>query len=311
MNQFLITFSLLTCLMMKSSIGQNSKEVSIKWGSPVSHFIESEELKSLSFEGAFYNINESFFPLYKEKIRLPQNVSQVEVNIDVLETSPLLSFEKNLLQKNIPGTTLSWNISYERKIPYLIFTYIPIYEGYKVNRFKYTVNLTYQEFTDMPKKNSTESVLSIGDWYKIKLNNDGLYKIDADFLSDIGINISEIDPKKIQIYGNGGAMLPEHNSIFRYHDLVENPITVVGEEDGSFDQNDFIVFYGESPHRWELNSNNYFEHIQNIYDNNNYYFLHIEIHLENEFLFLKWMKWKILKLIFSQKESSMNWKIKI
>ena len=49
----------------------------------------------------------------------------------------------------------------------------------------------------------------------------------------------------------------------------------MGEEDGSFDQNDFIVFYGESPHRWELNSDNDFEHVQNIYDNNNYYFLHI------------------------------------
>ena len=64
----------------------------------------------------------------------------------------------------------------------------------------------------MPKNNVTNSVLSSGDWYKIKLNNDGLYKIDADFLSDIGINVSEIDPRKIQIYGNGGAMLPEHNS---------------------------------------------------------------------------------------------------
>ena len=261
--------------MMKSSIGQNSRDVSIKWSSPKSHFIESGELKTLSFEGAFYNLNESSFPFYKEKIRLPQNVSEVEVNIDVQETSPLLSSEKNLLQKDVPSTTLKWNISYERKIPYLIFTYIPLSEGFKVNRFKYSLNLTYQELNDIPEKNFTKSVLSSGDWFKIKLNNDGLYKIDADFLNDIGVNISEIDPKKIQIYGNGGAMLPEHNSIFRYHDLIENPIIVVGEEDGSFDQNDFIVFYGESPHRWELNSDNYFEHVQNIYDNNNYYFLHI------------------------------------
>ena len=63
----------------------------------------------------------------------------------------------------------------------------------------------------------------------------------CDFLIDIGVNVSEIDPRKIQIYGNGGAMLPEHNALFRYDDLVENPIRVVGEEDGSFDQNDFIT----------------------------------------------------------------------
>jgi len=275
MNHFLITFCLFTCLMMSSSIAQNSKDVSIKWGSPVSHFFESEEVKALSFDGAFYNLHESSFPLYQEKIRLPQNVSQVEVDVDVLETSALLSSEKNLLQTDVPNKTLSWRKSYERKIPYLIFTYIPIYKGAKVNRFKYSVSLTYQEPHIKSKNNSINSVLSSGDWYKIKLSNDGLYKIDADFLSDIGVNVSEIDPRKIQIYGNGGAMLPEYNASFRYHDLVENPIRVLGEEDGSFDQNDFIVFYGESPHRWELNSDNDFEHVQNIYDNNNYYFLHI------------------------------------
>ena len=48
----------------------------------------------------------------------------------------------------------------------------------------------------------------------------------------------------------------EHNAIYRYHDLVEI-LLELWEKDGSFDQNDFIVFYGESPHRWELNSENY------------------------------------------------------
>ena len=96
MYHFLINFCLFTCLMMSSSIAQNSKDVTIKWGSPVSHFFESEEVKALSFDGAFYNLHESSFPLYQEKIRLPQNVSQVEVDVDVLETSALLSSEKNL-----------------------------------------------------------------------------------------------------------------------------------------------------------------------------------------------------------------------
>ena len=94
----------------------------------------------------------------------------------------LLSSEKNLLHTDVPNKTLSWSISYERKIPYLIFTYIPIYEKFKVNRFRYSVNLTFQEIDIVkPKNNSTNSVLSSGDWYKIKLSNDGLYKINADF----------------------------------------------------------------------------------------------------------------------------------
>ena len=165
--------------MMSSSIAQNSKDITIKWGSPVSHFFDSVEVKALSFDGAFYNLHESSFPFYQEKIRLPQNFSQVEVDVDVLETSAFLSSEKNLFETKVPNKTLSWSISYERKIPYLIFTYIPICEGAKVNRFKYSVSLTYQELDIKLKNNSTNSVLSSGDWYKIKLTNDGLYKIES------------------------------------------------------------------------------------------------------------------------------------
>ena len=275
MNHFLIAFCLFFCLITSSSLAQSPTGVSIEWGPPGSLFSEGEEIKILNFKGAFYNIHESSFPLYKKKIRLPKNVSKAEVNVNVLETNALLPTEKNLIKTAVPDSTLSWRISYEQKIPYLIFTYIPIYKGSKVNRFQYSVDLTYEDNNLESKFNFTNSVLSSGDWYKIKLGNDGLYKINADFLSDIGVNVSEIDPRNIQIYGNGGAMLPEYNASFRYHDLVENPIRVIGEEDGSFDQNDFIVFYGESPHRWVLNSEHDFKHVQNIYDNHNYYFLHI------------------------------------
>ena len=88
-------------------------------------FLNQKKLKALSFDGAFYNLHESSFPLYQEKIRLPQNVSQVEVDVDVLETSALLSSEKNLLQTELPNTTLSWSISYERKIPLSYFYLYP------------------------------------------------------------------------------------------------------------------------------------------------------------------------------------------
>ena len=36
--------------------------------SPVTHFFESEEVNSLSFDGAFINLHESSFPLYQEKL---------------------------------------------------------------------------------------------------------------------------------------------------------------------------------------------------------------------------------------------------
>src|SRR5437763_13799645 len=65
------------------------------------------------------------------------------------------------------------------------------------------------------------SVLASGDWYKLAINADGIYKLDYTFLSKtLGLNLSSIDPRKIKLYGNGGGMLPQPNAAFRYKDLV-------------------------------------------------------------------------------------------
>ena len=268
-------FTLLFFIVFTTSVAQNSNDVLVEWELPISLSAAHEEVEVLSFKGAYYNLSEHTFPIYRKKIRLPENTDKVEVKVEVLEKSSFLPIEKSFKNAPAPESFLTWRISYERKIPYLIFSYVPINEVFKVSRFRYSLNLTYKDYDIQPKSDLSNSVLSNGDWYKIKVSGDGLYKMDRDFLDDMGVNVYEIDPGNIQIYGNGGAMLPEYNASPRYDDLVENSIYVKGEEDGSFDENDFVVFYGESSHRWELNSENAFKHIQNIYDNHNYYFLHV------------------------------------
>lgn len=120
----------------------------------------------------------------------------------------------------------------------------------------------------------TSSVLAQGDWYKIAVSTSGVYKIDKNFLNDLGINVNKIDPKNIQIFGNGGKMLPQSLAESRYDDLEENAITVVGEEDASFDDGDYILFYAEGPHVLNANtSTKQFSHTYNVYSDNAYYFL--------------------------------------
>ena len=120
-------------------------------------FYNSVEVKALSFEGAFYHLNESSFPFYQEKIRLPKNVSQVDVNVDVLETIALLPEENKLLKTDLPDTTLSWRISNKKYLTN--FTGIPFHHDAKVSQFKYSIDLTYKELDDNPKNNFTNSVL--------------------------------------------------------------------------------------------------------------------------------------------------------
>ena len=118
------------------------------------------------------------------------------------------------------------------------------------------------------------SVLAAGDWYKFSIDTTGVFKIDKSLLQRIGINTNGLNPKNIQIFGNGGALLPVLNSDFRIQDLKENAIFIEGEADGSFDANDFILFYAKGPHDWVLNTaKKTANHRQNIYSDKAYYFI--------------------------------------
>jgi len=118
------------------------------------------------------------------------------------------------------------------------------------------------------------SVLTNGDWYKFAVDTTGVFRIDRSLLQQIGISVENLDPRKIHIYGNGGNLLAEVNSQFRYEDLQENAIYIEGEEDGSFDANDFILFYAKGPHDWQVNTTaGTARHRQNIYSDKGYYFI--------------------------------------
>lgn len=118
------------------------------------------------------------------------------------------------------------------------------------------------------------SAMASGDWYKIGLQETGIYKLTYSDLNTLGINLSGLDPRTIRVYHNGGGVLPEKNAESRYDDLVEIPIYVSGEADGTFDQNDYILFYGRGPLQWKYNVGKaVYEHIPNPYDDYSYAFV--------------------------------------
>ena len=120
----------------------------------------------------------------------------------------------------------------------------------------------------------TNSVLSKGEWHTFSVDTTGVFKLDLAFLQKMGINTTGLDPRNIRIFGNGGEMLAEVNSAFRYDDLQENSLYIEGESDGVFNNNDFILFYAKGPHSWVLNpALKTANHKQNIYSDKAYYFL--------------------------------------
>lgn len=104
---------------------------------------------------------------------------------------------------------------------------------------------------DLPIVNS---VFSSGDFYKLEVKETAIYKLDKTYLRNAGINIDNINPKTIKIFGNDGTEIPYDNSIEAKYDPVENKIHIAGEEDGVFNDNDYILFYGKAPHDWTYDS---------------------------------------------------------
>ncbi len=149
---------------------------------------------------------------------------------------------------------------------------------YKLTGFEYSTN-EGEPFINSAQKSTlkravSSSVLASGQWIKFSISDDGLYRLDAKWMKNAGIDISTIDPKTIKIYGTHGGMLVEANSAFRYDDLPENAIQVIGENDGKFDPSDYIQFYAEGPHKWDYNfPMKRFFHTMNIYSDKSYFFL--------------------------------------
>ncbi|MDP5076155.1 MAG: hypothetical protein NWP82_06710, partial [Flavobacteriales bacterium] len=138
-------------------------------------------------------------------------------------------------------------------------------------------------FNETKKNNytyATHSVLADGDIYKIAIAKDGVYKIDRSFLQSLGISVSGLDPNTINIYGNGGALLPEKNFVYKADDLVKNAIHIQGESDGVFNANDYILFYGKGSDTWTLAQDNgigrkRWFHTKHYYSDSAYYYIKI------------------------------------
>ncbi|TBN01307.1 type IX secretion system sortase PorU [Hyunsoonleella flava] len=115
----------------------------------------------------------------------------------------------------------------------------------------------------------TNSVLNSGDWYKFYIDTTGVFKLSKGFLQSLGVNVNGVDPRTIKIYGNGGRMIPYSNAEPQPFDVTENAIKVVGEQDGVFDNEDYVLFYGEGPKEYDQESNTNI----NCYTDKTYYYV--------------------------------------
>ncbi len=142
------------------------------------------------------------------------------------------------------------------------------------------INFNVAKFWIKPKpayhmaKGTFNSVLSTGTWYRFETPTEGIYKITKAMLPTFGIDPNTVDPRTIKIYNNGGKALPENFNTPRPSDLQENAILYVGQDNGKFNDGDYILFYGRGTDFWDYDtSSKSIIRYHHPYSNKNYYWI--------------------------------------
>jgi hypothetical protein len=258
-------------------------DISLHWSAPlVDPFADSNPVISLNCEGAA--TDEQGLPLVIRNFPLTAGADSLRATIGNAVFEPLTTQELAACRTmSLPATIdLQCNPGWDRKGPLAQLRFVPLRKNAETGEFEKLISCTvmFTAYQGKLLKSATKrnyaphSVLSTGNWFKIGVTSSGICRITASELSAMGLNPATIDPRNIRIYGNGGGVLPENNSVVRKDDLAENAIEVIGEADGTFDAGDYIVFYAQGPVVWQYNAaEKRFEHSPNLYSDMACYFI--------------------------------------
>jgi hypothetical protein len=270
------TIFLITFLICFGAFSQ-TKDFVIKWEGTQTLSTETSSVDVPFFNKENFNFSVSngltFFSEWKENGFIDENSAEiVNVKYEVISITDL----KDVKQQTIPNKIrFSLRNAISRDKHSVVLEMSPIIydkDGLKkITSFTVQYNNSRNSNNSLDSQTITNSVLNQGEWYKFYIDTTGVFKLSKSFLSNLGINTNSVDPRNIKIYGQGGKSLPLQNNEFYPLDLTENAIHVEGEEDGSFDNNDYILFYGEGPKGYNAENNSNI----NPYSDRAYYFINV------------------------------------
>ena len=237
----------------------------------------------LHFAKATIGYNGSVLPVFQRAIPVPQTGTATATVVD-MQYEPVAhpSLDRYGSTELTDAAQVSVNVQQARNEKRIVLVVIPFrrtrsgsYERVK----SFNIRISYTEKNTAIASRfppAVRSQLADGAIYKIGIPETGIYKLDYNFLkTTLGIsNLDDIDPRKIQVLGNKGGVLPEANSALRNDDLTENAVFISGEADGKFDTNDYLLLYAKGPHAFALSNGNFIRNT-NAYSDKYYYFIKI------------------------------------
>ena len=274
----------LCCLLATSHLLANVQQtdtLSVHWKNQASFQLRNgSQARLLYFEDALTRYETASLPWHLTPIQLPDGQQAYNAKLQPILVDTL-TFDDASMPADIQFATYQFQISVFHGDYLSVLPLRKIGEQQLERLLQFTISYETQAISRSPKEETpswkSNSVLARGTWFKIGVTSQGVYKITSSDLQEMGIDLASVDPDHLAVYGNINGMLPEENLKARPDDLTENAIQVVGGEDGHFDANDYVLFYGQSPVSWKHNVfTGNFDHQINYYSDTTYYFLCID-----------------------------------
>lgn len=270
--------SLIMCCCFYLGISQ-SKSFSVDWTEPKPLSTTQVQIEIPSFQDENFSYSDSeglkFFSVWTDQISVDENSVQVEaMEVQSISVSELKDLSPQTIPQGVQWSLKNMN-SRGQKSVYFELSPIFFQDGRLKRVLSFTISyrtaIQARAFTTSPPNALTSSALKSGEWYRFAIDTTGVYKLSKSFLSSLGVNVNQLDPRTLKIYGHGGGALPLLNSDTVSNDLIENAIKVIGETDGVFDDSDHILMYGIGPKQFSSENNS---HV-NPYSDKAYYYVHI------------------------------------
>jgi len=115
---------------------------------------------------------------------------------------------------------------------------------------------------------AANSVLKDGTWYRIKVNEEVIVRINYSDLEKLGLTSG-----LPMVYGNNHGLLSYYNNDPSPDDLEPVNIHIELGQDGIFNTGDYLLFYAESTHRWEYKGNSDYDFKRHFYSDTAFYFI--------------------------------------
>jgi hypothetical protein len=131
--------------------------------------------------------------------------------------------------------------------------------------------VNYNLFAQQAKDSyASSSVLAAGQWFKMAVIRDGIYRIDYSKLQQIGLT----NPSDPRIFSNNTGQLSFYNDDPKPDDLEQIAIFLETGSDGIFNEGDYLLFYGQGTDRWKYNrATTEYDFTKHNYSDTAFYFI--------------------------------------